>query len=109
MDKQCYLTGLGASPGRRRGRARVILSVEQLEQVQPGDVLVAEFMQPELVLAFDRAAAVVTDVGGRLSHAAIVAREIGLPAVVGTGEATKRIPDGSTVSVDGAAGAVRVL
>jgi pyruvate,water dikinase len=109
MLEGATITGLGASPGRRRGRARVIHRLEQLDQVQPGEVLVAEFTQPDLVLAFDRAAAIVTDVGGRLCHAALVAREIGLPAVVGTVDATQRIPDGSTVVVDGTGGTVRVV
>src|SRR5205823_12593693 len=78
-------------------------------QMRPGDVLVAGITTPAWTSLFTMAAAVVTDVGGPLSHSSIVAREYGIPAVLGTGVATRRIPDGARVRVDGDAGTVTLL
>ena len=100
------LTGLGASPGRYEGRARVVRGAEELPGVRDGDVLVAVTTSPAFNAVLPLLGAVVTDRGGLLSHAAIVAREYGIPAVVGTGDATRRIVDGSTVRVDGDTGEV---
>lgn len=102
------IKGFAASPGTRRGPARIVRDRLDLDAVRDGEVLVAEFTHPDLVLAFDRALAVVTDVGGRLSHAAVVAREMGIPAVVGTATATAYIHTGAIVTVDGTAGTVDV-
>jgi pyruvate,water dikinase len=74
--------------------------------MRPGDVLVAEITTPAWTPLFAMAAAVVTDIGGPLSHGSIVAREYGIPAVLGTGVATQRIESGQTVTVDGSAGTV---
>jgi pyruvate,water dikinase len=79
------------------------------DRIQPGDVIVCPSSNPSWVPLFSIAAALVTDTGGVLSHAAVVARELGLPAVVGTRDATHRIADGRLVEVDGAAGIVRLL
>ena len=78
-------------------------------RMRPGDVLVASITTPAWTSLFTMAAAVVTDVGGPLSHSSIVAREYGIPAVLGTGVATRRIPDGAQVRVDGDAGTVTLL
>ncbi len=78
-------------------------------RMRPGDVLVASITTPAWTSLFTMAAAVVTDVGGPLSHSSIVAREYGIPAVLGTGVATRRIPDGARVRVDGDAGTVTLL
>jgi len=78
-------------------------------RLQPGEVLVASITTPAWTSLFTLAAAVVTDVGGPLSHSSIVAREYGIPAVLGTGVATRRIPDGARVRVDGDAGTVTLL
>lgn len=101
--------GLAASPGVREGRARVITQLTDLPALGRDDVLVAGAASPSLIVLLPLVAAVVTDRGGLLSHAAIVARELGVPAVVGTGDATVRIPDGARIRVDGSAGVVTVL
>lgn len=100
------IIGVGASPGRITGTARVLHGPEDFGQMQPGDILVAAITTPAWTPLFALATAVVTDVGGPLSHSSIVAREYGIPAVLGTGVATKRIHSGQIITVDGAAGAV---
>jgi pyruvate,water dikinase len=102
------LGGLAASPGVATGRVRVIRSAAEIEKLRSGEVLVCPITTPAWTLVFPRAAALVTDGGSLLSHAAIVAREHGLPAVVGTGNATQRLRDGQIVTVDGNSGVVRV-
>lgn len=103
------LRGHAGSSGTTRGRARVVRSLAESDKLQPGDVLVAETTQPAWTPLFGIAAAVVTDTGGVLSHGAIVAREYGIPAVVGVGVATGTIRDGQMIEVDGRAGTVRIL
>ena len=103
------LLGLAASPGVREGRARVITRLTDLPALDREDVLVAGAASPSLIVLLPLVGALVTDRGGLLSHAAIVARELGVPAVVGTGDATNRIPDGARVRVDGSAGVVTLL
>jgi pyruvate,water dikinase len=103
------LRGSAGSPGVVRGTARVVRSLAEADRLQAGDVLVAEFTAPPWTPLFATAAAVVTDAGGILSHCAVVAREYGIPAVVGTGNATAVIRDGQQVEVDGNTGLVRVL
>ncbi|MBI3975966.1 MAG: phosphoenolpyruvate synthase, partial [Armatimonadetes bacterium] len=103
------LRGIGASPGVVRGRTRVALSPDDFERVGSGDVLVCPSSNPSWVPLFGIIAGLVTNTGGALSHAAVVAREFGVPAVVGTGEATRRLREGQMVEVDGTAGEVRLL
>jgi len=103
------LKGEAGSPGIVRGTARVIHSLAEAGKLQAGDVLVTERTLPPWTPLFATAAAVVTDSGGVLSHCAIVAREYHIPAVVGTGRATKTCHDGQLLEVDGTAGVVRVL
>ncbi|MBN1812577.1 MAG: hypothetical protein JXA14_12130 [Anaerolineae bacterium] len=98
--------GAGTSPGRVTGTARVLHGPEDFDQMQPSDILVAMITTPAWTPLFARAAAVVTDIGGQLSHGSIVAREYGIPAVMGTGVATKRIHSGQTITVDGSSGEV---
>jgi phosphoenolpyruvate synthase/pyruvate phosphate dikinase len=100
------LKGVAASPGRVTAPARVLHGPEDFPQMRAGDVLVAAITTPAWTPLFARAAAVVTDVGGPLSHGSIVAREYGIPAVLGTGAATKRIRSGQVITVDGRAGVV---
>ncbi|MGH2456236.1 MAG: PEP-utilizing enzyme [Candidatus Limnocylindria bacterium] len=101
--------GVGASAGVARGPARVALGEADFDRIQRGDVIVCPSSNPSWVPLFSIAAGLVTDTGGVLSHAAVVAREFGLPAVVGTRDATTRIADGRMVEVDGATGIVRLL
>lgn len=103
------IVGIPASGGRASGPARVVHSLADFDRVQPGDVLVAPMTAPAWTPLFDRVAAIVTDTGGVAAHASIVAREYGLPAVVGTADATRRLRDGEIVEVDGSAGVVRRL
>jgi pyruvate,water dikinase len=103
---QDALKGVAASPGRVTATARVLYGPEDFDQMQVGDVLVASITTPAWTPLFARAAAVVTDIGGPLSHGSIVAREYGIPAVLGTGVATRRIRSGQVITVDGSAGVV---
>jgi pyruvate,water dikinase len=103
------LRGTGASAGQVTATARVLAGPEDFGRMKPGDVLVASITTPAWTSLFAMASAVVTDVGGPLSHSSIVAREYGIPAVLGTGLATRRIPDGSRLRVDGDAGTVTLL
>jgi pyruvate,water dikinase len=98
--------GLGVSAGSYEGTARVLAGPHELGRVQPGDVLVAPSTGPAFNLVLPRLGAIVTDRGGLLSHAAIVAREFGIPAVVGCQDATRLLRDGARVLVDGASGTV---
>ena len=107
-DGAALLRGTGCSPGRAQGRARVLRDIEEMDRLEPGDVLVARFTDPGWTPLFSIAAAVVTEAGGLLSHAALVSREYGIPAVLAVSEATTRIPDGATVVVDGSAGTVEL-
>ena len=102
----CRLAG---AAGRVEGRVRGLDGPEQGDQFQPGEVLVAVTTNVGWTPIFPRAAAVVTDVGAPLSHAAIVARELGNPAVVGCGSATTRLRTGDRVRVDGGQGTVEIL
>ena len=102
------IKGIGASPGRVTGAARVFCGPEEFALMKPGDILVAKITTPAWTPLFALASGVVTDVGGPLSHSSIVAREYGIPAVLGTGEATRRIRSGQRVTVDGSSGVVKV-
>jgi len=100
------LRGFGASPGVAAGIARLLHGAEEMEKLKAGEVLVTTMTTPDMVPAMSRAAAIVTDEGGMTCHAAIVSRELGVPCVVGTREATAKILDGSEVTVDGKTGQV---
>jgi pyruvate,water dikinase len=100
------LTGLAASPGRAVGRVRRLTGPDEGDRFQDGEILVAVMTTPDWVPTMRRAAALVTDGGGMTCHAAIVARELGVPCVVGTRNATEVLRDGETITVDGAAGKV---
>ncbi|MFF4120840.1 PEP-utilizing enzyme [Streptomyces sp. NPDC001714] len=103
------LTGMAASPGVAEGTARVIRSPDELDLLQEGDILVAPVTAPSWTPAFGKVRATVTDIGGVMSHAAIVCREYSLPAVTGTGSASTRITSGRRIRVDGTAGTVTLL
>jgi len=98
--------GLGAAPGEASGAVRVVSALDQAGDLQEGEVLVTHMTAPDWVPLMRRAAAIVTDSGGMTCHAAIVSRELGIPCVVGTGEATKVLSDGEVVTVDAGAGVV---
>lgn len=100
------LSGQPASPGVGYGRVRVVHDPDQIGVVQAGDVLVAEMTTPDFVPAMKRAAAIITERGGRTCHAAIVSRELGIPCVVGAGSATTTLATDRRVTVDGSTGAI---
>ncbi|WP_049979653.1 pyruvate, water dikinase [Halolamina rubra] len=105
-DGDVLLRGLGASPGVVSGEVRVVTELDQLDKVGEGDVLVTEMTMPDMVPAMKRAAGIVTDEGGMTSHAAIVSRELGVPAVVGTGSGSRELVDDQVVTIDGDRGSV---
>ena len=100
------LTGASASPGMASGPVKIIYQASQIDKVEDGDILVAEITTPDFVPAMKRAVAIVTDRGGRTSHAAIVSRELGIPCVVGAEQATTSLTDGQIITVDGSRGKV---
>lgn len=100
------LEGSPASPGIASGPARIIHSAKEIGKVMPGEVLVAPQTNPDFVPAMKKAVAIVTDSGGRTSHAAIVSREIGIPAVVGTEKGTKILKTGTVITVNGLKGEI---
>ena len=103
------LTGTAASPGVVEGVARVVKTVAQIGDVRDGEILVCSITSPAWAPIFSKITAAVTDIGGVMSHAAIVCREYALPAVVGTGRATAQITTGQRIRVDGSAGTVTIL
>ncbi|MGZ3640223.1 MAG: PEP-utilizing enzyme, partial [Ktedonobacterales bacterium] len=108
-DDARILRGMPASPGRATGAVRVVRGPEDFERFLPGEVLVAQVTAPAWTPLFARAAAVVTDGGSLAAHASLVAREYGIPAVVGASDATARLRDGQRVTVDGSAGLVELM
>jgi pyruvate,water dikinase len=105
-EHKVLLKGLGASPGFSSGRVRVILDIADLPSMQSGEILVTKMTTPDFVPAMRKASAIITDEGGLTSHAAIVSRELGVPAVIGTGNATKVLSTGMIVTVDANKGIV---
>ncbi|MGW1738288.1 PEP/pyruvate-binding domain-containing protein [Nocardia sp. NPDC001965] len=102
------VAGTPGSPGRTTGPARIIRGPEEFDRMRPGDVLVARMTTPAWTPLFALASAIVTDIGGALSHSSIVAREYHIPAVLGTGNATEKLHTGEQVTVDGDTGVVTV-
>jgi len=103
---KAILTGLGAAPGVATGIVRIITSGRDLDKVKQGDIMVTKMTMPDMVPGMKRAGAIVTDEGGMACHAAIVSRELGCPAVVGTKKATSVLKDGMEITVDGGKGIV---
>ncbi len=108
-EDEKVVRGTGASAGIVSGPARVVLGPDDFGRVQPGDIIIAPSSNPSWVPLFSIAGGLVTNTGGVLCHAAVVARELDLPAVVGTGDATTRIADGQMLELDGTTGFVRLL
>lgn len=106
MERQVTIKGIGASSGIATGKVRVIMSPLDVPKLREGEVMVSPYTSPIFSPAILNACAVVTDLGGILSHAAIVAREMGIPCVVGTEQATTVLKDGMEVTVDGAQGLI---
>ena len=100
------LKGASASPGIGSGEVKIVRKASEINKVKKGDVLVSIMTSPDFVPAMKKASAIVTDQGGQTSHAAIVSRELGIPCVVGTKEATSKLKEGDFVTVDGSRGSV---
>ncbi|MBD3253090.1 phosphoenolpyruvate synthase [Candidatus Pacearchaeota archaeon] len=100
------IKGSGASPGAGTGIVRIIKSKEDLSKIKKGDIVVSGITSPDIILTTEKASAIITDEGGITSHAAVVCRELGIPLIVGTKEATSMLKDGMTVSVDGSTGKI---
>jgi pyruvate,water dikinase len=107
--KEKKITGYAASPGDVVGTARLVLTAADMADVRQGDVLITRATSPSYNALLPLIRGIVTDRGGTLSHAALVAREYGIPAVVGCGNATELIPDGATVRIDGTTGTVQIV
>lgn len=107
--KDGELLGTPGSSGIAEGTVRVIHTADEFSLVKEGEILVCPFTTPTWTVLFPRVAGLVTDSGGALSHAAIVAREYGLPSVVGTINGTKVLQNGQRIRVDGAAGTIQIL
>ena len=105
-DREPLLAGVAASPGRASGTAHLVFNITDADALESGSVLVTAMTNPNMVTAMNAAAAVVTDVGGMICHAAIVSRELGVPCVVGTETATQVIGGGDLLTVDGSQGSV---
>jgi phosphohistidine swiveling domain-containing protein len=108
-DDTRLISGLGASPGVVEGIARVVRTVDEFDEVRDGDILVCQMTNPAWVVLFTKIAGLVTDTGGTTSHPAVLAREFGIPAVIGTSVATTRISTGDRITIDGTAGRVEIL
>ena len=108
-NTETVLTGLSVNAGVYEGTARLVDSAADFDRIKQGDVLVTRMTSPYFNVVLPMLGAIVTDRGGQLCHAAIVAREYGIPGIVGTRDATATIPDGARVMVDGTTGEVRLL
>lgn len=105
-EKKVLLSGIPASPGAARGKVKIIMGPEHLDKMKDKDVLVTPFTNPLFTPAILKASAIITDEGGMTCHAAIVAREFGIPCVTGTQQATKKLTDKMEVNVDGERGLI---
>ena len=103
---ELLLRGLGAAPGSASGRVRLVAELTDAASLQEGEILVTHMTAPDWVPLMRRAAGIVTDSGGMTCHAAIVSRELGIPCVVGTGNATARLRDGEEITIDAARGVI---
>lgn len=106
MKKDVLVKGIGVSPGQASGKVKIILNVKDISRFQKNEILVTEMTTPDWVPAMKIASAVVTNLGGKTCHAAIVSRELGVPCVVGTENATKVLKDGDVVTIDGQRGLI---
>jgi pyruvate,water dikinase len=102
------LHGAASSPGSATGPARIITTPSELGRLQPGDILVSRTATPEWTPSFTVIAGLVTDVGGPLSHSSILAREFGVPSVMGVHHATRVIREGQIITLDGGRGTIRL-
>lgn len=103
------IKGTPACVGKAVGRAKIVKGKQDFKKLKEGDILVAEHTDPSMVVIMAKAAAIVTDMGGLTSHAAVVSREMGVPCVVGAKNATRLLKDGDFIEVDATKGIVKIL
>ena len=103
---EVLVRGLGASPGMASGKVKIVLDIDELDKIKDGDIMVTTMTTPDMVPAMRRASGIVTDEGGVTCHASIISRELGIPCVVGTGDATTTLKENSGVTLDGKKGLV---
>lgn len=108
-ESEDEVAGLAASPGVITGTAKVVLSVDEFDEVEKGDILVCQMTNPAWVVLFTKIGGLVTDAGGTASHPAVLAREFGIPAVIGSSVATQKIKSGDKLRVNGSTGVVEIL
>ncbi len=106
LSGEVIVQGLAASPGIAVGKIKIIHEMKDLSKIQAGDILVTTMTNPDMVVAMQKSAGIVTNEGGMTAHAAIVSREMGIPAIVGTEDATTKLKEGETITVDGYSGKV---
>ena len=106
LKGEVILTGLAASPGIASGKIKIIGDMKDLSKIKEGDILVTTMTNPDMVVTMKKSAGIVTDEGGLTAHAAIVSREMGIPAIVGTKNATTKLKEGEIITVDGYSGKV---
>ena len=106
LKGEIILEGLNASPGIASGTVKIVKDISELDKIQQGDVLVTKMTDPDYVVAMKKASAIITDEGGITAHAAIISRELGIPAVVGTEKATQILKENDIITVDGNTGKV---
>ena len=105
-NKDVLVRGLGASPGMASGKVKIVLDIDELDKIKEGDIMVTTMTTPDMVPAMRRASGIVTDEGGVTCHASIISRELGIPCVVGTGDATSVLKENTGVTLDGKKGLV---
>ncbi len=106
VEGNVLVRGLGASPGIATGNVKIVLDIDELDKIEEGDVMVTTMTTPDMVPAMRRASGIVTDEGGVTCHASIISRELGIPCVVGTGNATSTLSENTGVTLDGKKGLV---
>jgi pyruvate,water dikinase len=106
VEGDVLVRGLGASPGIASGEVKIVLDIDELDKIKEGDVMVTTMTTPDMVPAMRRASGIVTDEGGVTCHASIISRELGIPCVVGTGDATTTLKENTGVTLDGKKGLV---
>lgn len=104
MSQRRIINGIGVSAGIAKGLARIIVSQADYSKIKDGDILVTVLTDPSMTAIINKCAGIVCDVGGMTSHPAIISRELGVPAVVGTKVGSSAIKDGSTIEIDGTTG-----
>ena len=101
LEGEVILEGLAASPGIASGKIKIVEEMSDLSKIKKGDILVTKMTNPDMVVTMQRSSAIITEEGGLTAHAAIVSREMGIPCIVGTQEATTLLKDGETITIDG--------